>query len=98
MRTPATAGDCGGSSGPAGTGAQAFEYTAVAASDDFVIPLPTDEADTNYFAQVTGGGLAAFLIFDVVNADNALNQIHVKTSAPTTIGDVMNVAIWRRTA
>lgn len=77
-----------------GTGAQRFVYTAIGdEGDDFTIDLPDARANTNYVAQVSGGGLAFQLTFDVILADNALDSIHVASSGSLTAGDKLVVVV-----
>lgn len=82
----------GGGGGGGGGNAQRFVYTATGAEGaSFDIPLPAARLNTNYVAQVTGGGMAFQLTFDTPVSGYTVNQIHVNASAALTAGDKLVV-------
>lgn len=73
---------------------QRFTYTATGAEGaSFDITLPAARLSTDYVAQVTGGGLAFQLTFDVPLTGYTLTKIHVNSSAALTVGDVLIVDV-----
>ena len=89
------AGGTGGGGGPS----QVFRYTATGAeTSDFVLTLPTPQPNVNYNAVVTGGGLAFFLDFETIVADNTLTTFHVVASAVLSAGDVLLITVDQLTS
>ena len=67
MRPAPNVNDCGtgGGGGGGAISGQAWQYMATGLEGDaFIVTLPTPNVDTNYNIYVTGGGMAAFLLFD----------------------------------
>lgn len=73
---------------------QAFVYTATGLEGSpFTIPLPFARNNTNYVAQVSGGGMAAQRTFDVILGSNTVNDISVVPSGGLTAGDKLVVVV-----
>lgn len=87
------------SDGP-GSG-QAFTYTCTGAElADFFIPLPVNQPNDNYTAQVTCGGVAVLFLIDapdLIATDRKVNEFRVQTSINVAAGDRLDVVITSRT-
>jgi hypothetical protein len=78
---------------------QAFIYTATGLEgNSFDITLPAVRADTNYIAQVSGGGLAALKTFDTPRSLYTTTKFHVISSSPMALNDVLNIVVQERTS
>lgn len=97
MRDPTTVADCGtGGGGTGNLSGQAWQYVATGAEGDaFTVTLPTPNANANYIIEATGGGLAAFLLFDTDTY--TANDFRLKCSAAPTAGDVINLLLVEKT-
>lgn len=92
--------DRGGGSG--GVPDQVFTYVCTGAEgSDFFIPLPAARPDDDYVPQVTCGGVAEILTFDVpdlVALDRTTTQFRVVASSAVQLGDQLDVTVQQRTA
>lgn len=91
----------GGTGGGGGSTDQIFTYPATGAEGtDFFITLPAARLDDNYIPQVTCGGVATIMAFDLPDllvGDRTTTQFRVITTVAPTAGDLLDVTVQERT-